>query len=145
MVRYVVGGSVAAALALGGTAAAAAVRDGVPVAELPGAIGERIVGAVSDGLAWVGVRHAEAPARQADDPEGPGVGSSDQAPGRQGSEGPGVSDQAPGHQSGSEGPGVSDQAPGHQSGSEGPGVSDQAPGSPVRQRGSGRVGPGSGA
>ncbi len=143
VLRYVVGGSVAAALALGGTAAAAAVRDGVPVAELPGAIGERIAGAVTDALESVGVRHGNAPARQADDPQGPGAGSPDLAPGRQvegpgapdeapgqqqGGDGPGVSDQAPGHESGGEGPGVSDQAPGHESGGEGPGVSDQAPG-----------------
>ncbi|MCB2174350.1 MAG: hypothetical protein KQH57_00940 [Actinomycetales bacterium] len=127
VLRYVVGGSVAAALALGGTAAAAAVRDGVPVSELPGAIGERIAGAVSDALESVGVRHGDVPTRQADDPQGPGAGTTDQAPGRQG-EGPGASDEAPGQQQGGDGPGVSDQAPGHQSGGEGPGVSDQAPG-----------------
>ncbi len=74
VLRYVVGGSVAAALALGGTAAAAAVRDGVPVAELPGAIGDRIAGAVSDALESVGVRHPDAPARPGRRPGGPRCG-----------------------------------------------------------------------
>lgn len=130
VLRYVVGGSVAAALALGGTAAAAAVHDGVPVSELPGAIGQRIAGAVSDALESVGLRRgADAPAGQVEAPEVPGAGVTEQAPGRQqGGEGPGASDQAPGQQHGGEGPGTSDQAPGHESGGEGPGVSDQAPG-----------------
>lgn len=130
VLRYVVGGSVAAALALGGTAAAAAVHDGVPVSELPGAIGQRIAGAVSDALESVGLRRgADAPAGPVEHPDVPGAGVTEQAPGQQqGNEGPGASEQAPGQQQGDEGPGASDQAPGHESGGEGPGASDQAPG-----------------
>lgn len=142
VLRYVVGGSVVAALALGGTAAAAAVRDGVPVSELPGAIGERIAGAVSDALESVGVRHAsQAPTEQVDDQGGPGAGGTDLAPGQQ-DEGPGASDEAPGRQQSGDAPGVSDQAPGHQSGGDGPGVSDQAPGHQDRGPGASDQAPG---
>ncbi|MCV2393097.1 hypothetical protein OEB99_02135 [Actinotalea sp. M2MS4P-6] len=137
--QVAVGSAVAAAMLVGGTAAAAAVRDGVPVTELPHAITQRIGDAVGDVLVAVGVREPADEATATDpaasvvgDPSGdptdddatvgvpPGHGVADQAPGR--TDDP--AQQAPGLDE--DGPGASEDAPGHDE--NGPGASEDAPG-----------------
>ncbi len=59
--RYAVGAGMAATLALGGTAAVAAVREGVPLTEVPGEIGRQIGRTVQDALEAVGLRHGTEP------------------------------------------------------------------------------------
>jgi len=83
VVGYVAGIGVVAALALGGSAAAA-VDDGVPLGEVPGAIGRQIDGTVSDALASIGLAPAPVPAplpapEPAPAPVAPGAGD-DAAP-----------------------------------------------------------------
>jgi len=124
--RYVVGAGVAVGLALGGTAAAAAVRDGVPLREVPGEVGHRISQTVTGALESIGLRQT-APADQVPDPR--------QGPADDGA--PGPSDRAPGHQDETDGGGTSDMTPGAPAApsdpGEGAGRSDDTQGRPDRQ------------
>ncbi len=127
--RYVVSAGLAAGLALGGSAAAAAVHDGVPLSEVPGEIGHRISTTVTGALASLGLRPGNPAPDRVPDPlpgssESSAPGRSGDAPGQQGGAGddPGRSGEAPGAPRATPDPG---QDPGRSG--EAPGRQDQTP------------------
>ena len=135
--RYVLGTGVAVGLALGGTAAAAAVRDGVPLGEVPGEVGHRISETVTGALESVGMRPAAPATDQSPDP-GPG-------PSENGA--PGPSDRDAGHRDETDaGNGRAGGAPGTPAGpsdqGEGTGRHDDAPGRPDQRPEPGDADPG---
>lgn len=121
--RYVVGAGIAATFALGGTAAAAAVQDGVPLSEVPGVIGRQISGTVGDALEAIGLRPAAGP---------DSVPGSDPSQGTSRNERPNPSESEPGRSGEEQGrSGDAPASPGTTTGpTAAPGRSDEAPGRP---------------
>jgi len=121
--RYVVGAGVAATLALSGSAAAAAVRDGVPLSEVPAVIGRQISGTVGDALEAVGMRPASDPVS---------VPTSHPSQGTSRNESPNPSEGEPGRSGEEHGrSGDAPASPGTATApAEAPGRKDEAPGRP---------------